>query len=70
MKIITKEYLIEDLVNDYPFSVQYLMQNGIRCLVCGEPVWGTLEQAALEKSFSSEQIEKFVAELNLLREKN
>jgi hypothetical protein len=70
MKIITKEYLIEDLVNDYPFSVQYLMQNGIRCLVCGEPIWGTLEQAALEKRFSSEQIEKFVAELNLLREKN
>ncbi|MDP2304067.1 MAG: DUF1858 domain-containing protein [Ignavibacteria bacterium] len=70
MKTITKDYLIEDLVNDYPFSVKYLMQNGIRCLVCGEPIWGTLEQSALEKGFSSEQIENFVKELNQLQEIN
>lgn len=70
MKTITKDYLIEDLVNDYPSSVKYLMQNGIRCLVCGEPIWGTLEQAAIEKGFSSEQIENFVKELNQLQEIN
>jgi iron-sulfur cluster repair protein YtfE (RIC family) len=70
MKIITKDCTIEDLVNDYPFTVKYLMQNGIRCLVCGEPIWGTLEQAALEKGFSSEQIDNFVKELNKLQENN
>lgn len=70
MKTITKDYLIEDLVSDYPPSVKYLMQNGIRCLVCGEPIWGTLEQAAIEKGFSSEQIENFVKELNQLQEIN
>ena len=63
---ITKEIFIEDLVDESPEAVEYLMKKGIRCLQCGEPVWGTLEYAAKEKGFSLEQIEVFVNELNLL----
>lgn len=64
---ITKEIFIEDLVREFPEAVEYLMKKGIRCLLCGEPAWGTLETAAKEKGFSSEQIDVFVNELNALQ---
>ena len=63
---ITKDTEIEDLVKLIPDSVVYLMENGIRCLRCGEPIWGTLEDAAKEKGFSDKEIAKFVNDLNNL----
>ncbi len=63
---ITKDILIEELVNNYPFSVKYLMEKGIRCIMCGEPIWGTLEEAAQEKGFSDADIEGFVQEMRKL----
>ncbi len=63
---ITKDILIEELVNNYPFSVKYLMEKGIRCIMCGEPIWGTLEEAAQEKGFSDADIEGFVQEMRRL----
>jgi len=62
--MINKDIYIEDLVNEYPFSVKYLMEKGIKCIMCGEPIWGTLEEAAKEKSFDDEKINEFVKELN------
>lgn len=66
---IKKEITIEDLVEVLPESVTYLMENGIRCLRCGEPAWGTLEDAAKEKGFGDEKISEFVNELNSLLQK-
>lgn len=63
---ITKEILIEDLVRELPASINYLMEKGIRCLRCGEPIWGTLESAAIEKGFNEEQISEFINDLNKL----
>jgi|GEM_PF-186345 len=60
---ITKDITIEDLVEGVPQSVKYLMNKGIKCIACGEPIWGTLEDAAKEKGFSDKDIEKFVEEL-------
>lgn len=60
---ITKEITIEELVTKYPKSVTFLMEKGIRCLACGEPIWGTLESAAAEKGYSPEQIDDLVTEL-------
>jgi len=64
--MISKDIEIEELVNNYPFSVKYLMEQGIRCIACGEPIWGTLEEAAKEKSFDDDKIQQFVDELNEL----
>ena len=64
---INKDIFIEDLISEFPEAVEYLMKRGIRCLLCGEPAWGTLETAAKEKSFSPEQIDVFVNELNALQ---
>ena len=62
--MINKDILIEDLVREYPDSVHFLMEKGIKCIACGEPIWGTLEDAAVEKGFTAAQIEALVAELN------
>jgi len=67
---INKDILIEDLVNEYSFSVRYLMEKGIRCIMCGEPIWGTLEEAAREKHFSDADIEGFVNEMKALAEQD
>jgi methionine synthase II (cobalamin-independent) len=66
--MIEKEILIEDLVSGVPKSVGYLMRKGIKCLACGEPVWGTLEEAARKKGFSDDEIAAFVRDLNALAE--
>ena len=63
---VTKDTLIEDLVKIIPQSVTYLMDNGIRCIRCGEPIWGTLEEASKEKGFTDKDIIEFVHDLNKL----
>jgi methionine synthase II (cobalamin-independent) len=63
---ISKEISIEELIEEVPASVKYLMNEGIRCIVCGEPIWGTLEEAAEEKGFGEKDIEKFVKELQVI----
>lgn len=65
MKIFRTMY-IEDLVRELPASVRYLRDKGIKCLECGEPVWGTLEDAARGKGFTDEDIDRFVDDLNQL----
>ncbi len=64
--VVTKDTTIEELVDNVPGAVKYLMEKGIRCIVCGEPIWGTLEEAAEEKGFGPEDIEQFVRDLNEL----
>ena len=63
---ITKEITIEELIDEVPSSVKYLMDEGIRCIVCGEPIWGSLEEASEEKGYKSEDIERFVKDLQYL----
>ena len=60
---ITKDITIEELVETVPESVKYLMEKGIKCIACGEPIWGTLEDAAKEKGFADDDIEGFVNDL-------
>ncbi len=66
---ITKDITIEDLVKILPASISYLSKQGIRCIRCGEPLWGTLEEAAREKGFSDADVARFVEELNDLEGK-
>lgn len=65
-KKVKKDVTIEDLVISYPESVKFLMDKGIKCIACGEPVWGTLEENAKEKGLDDQTIEKVVEELNNL----
>jgi len=63
---ITKDISIEELVDLNKAAVRYLSEKGIKCIACGEPIWGTLEEAAREKGFGEEEITSFVRELNAL----
>jgi hybrid cluster-associated redox disulfide protein len=61
MSNITRETTIEEILEEYPDTVETFMDFGIPCLVCGEPLWGTVEEAA----------EKYEVDLDeLLRELN
>ncbi len=61
-KPITADTTIEEIVNDYPELVRPLMEYGIKCVVCGEPIWGTLQENADEKGV--ERLPEIVSELN------
>jgi len=61
---ITKSISIEELVEKIPDAITYLSEKGIRCIQCGEPIWGTLEEAAKEKGFTDDDIQNFVDDLN------
>ena len=61
--MIRRDILIEDLVTVLPESVRYLMNKGIRPIVCGEPLWDTLEGAARLKRMSDQQIDAVVTDL-------
>ena len=62
--MITKDMLIEDLVEEYPQLVGPLKVEGIVCLACGEPVWGTLEEQAAEKGLTN--IDDIVERMNAM----
>ena len=65
---VHKDILIEDLVRELPQAVRYLRQHDIKCLECGEPIWGTLADAARQKGYSEDDIARFVEELAALAE--
>lgn len=65
MPAIAKTTPIEDLVG-IPGAVQFMVQHGLPCLVCGEPAWGTFEDVARRRGKSAEEIEKILSDLNLL----
>lgn len=64
VKRISKNIPIEALITQHPFSVHLLMRRGIKCIVCGEPIWGTLEDAAKEKGISDLELDRIVEEIN------
>ncbi|MGE0089914.1 MAG: hypothetical protein AB7S50_10635 [Bacteroidales bacterium] len=63
---ITKDILIDELMEVNPKAVGFLAQKGIHCIACGEPVWGTLEELAKQKGLSENEIEVLVIEINQL----
>jgi hypothetical protein len=63
---ITKSSSIEDIINANTGFIDYLSNQGIRCIRCGEPIFGTFEEAALQKGYEEEQILHFVDEMNLI----
>ena len=60
--MITKDMLIEDLVQEHPKLVGPLKVEGIVCLACGEPVWGSLEEQAKDKGLTN--IDEIIERMN------
>ncbi len=70
MQKISKNTTIEHLVTEHPKSVRFLMDKGIKCLACGEPIWDTLESNAKEKGFSDADVDELVKELKTIIEED
>ncbi len=63
---ISRDISIEELVERVPASVAFLRDKGITCIICGEPVWGTLYELALQKGFSESEIDELVSDIEKL----
>lgn len=44
---------LEDIVINYPELIKPLREFGIKCMACGEPIWGTLAENAEEKGIKN-----------------
>jgi len=44
--LIHSDITIEEFVEQYPEVVRILMEEGIPCIICSEPFWGTLRENA------------------------
>ncbi|MCX7736844.1 MAG: DUF1858 domain-containing protein [Candidatus Kapabacteria bacterium] len=67
---IERTTTIEELTEILPSSVSYMMEKGIRCLICGEPIWGTIEEVVFGKGFSENELQQILKDLNSLFEKS
>ncbi|MBD3223899.1 MAG: DUF1858 domain-containing protein [Caldithrix sp.] len=47
---------IEDIIEEYPQLIKPMQKLGVQCMVCGEPVWGTLAEKVDEKGLDLEEI--------------
>lgn len=59
---ITGDMLIEDIVEKYPETIGPMQEMGVQCILCGEPVWGTLEEKVSEKGFKN--LDEILVRLN------
>ena len=62
--MIGPEDLVEDLVSAHPATVRVFMDHSFPCLVCGEPVWGTIAENARRNGLSDQQLEALLDDLN------
>ncbi|PKP00006.1 MAG: DUF1858 domain-containing protein [Bacteroidetes bacterium HGW-Bacteroidetes-9] len=60
---ISATTLVADLVSAYPEMVSFLAERKLHCIVCGEPVWGTIGELARDKQFTAEQTEYLIVEI-------
>lgn len=61
-KSITLETTVEELVEKYPEAAGFLARNNVRCIRCGEPIWGTLRELFKEDGVENPQL--LIDELN------
>jgi hypothetical protein len=59
---ITGDWLIEEIVEKYPETIGPMQEMGVQCILCGEPVWGTLEEKVHDKGLTN--LDEILARLN------
>ncbi len=66
--MIDKNIYIEDLVREHPEVISPLAEFGIICILCGEPVWGTLGELIDKKGLNNQS--EIVEKINKIIENN
>ena len=54
--------LIEEIVEQYPETIGPMQEMGVQCILCGEPVWGTLEEKVRDKGLTN--MDEILSRLN------
>ena len=54
---------VEELVTLFPAAVSIMLEQNLAPLVCGEPVWGTVEELAKAHGWREQDIRSLLAEL-------
>jgi len=67
MTHINEDTTIEEIVQAYPELIKPLMQYGIKCVICGEPIWGTIKENAEEKGIKN--LKEILVDLNKIIDK-
>ena len=62
--MITAESRVDEMVEQWPDTVSFLLGHGLPCVVCGEPFWGSLRELCVQKGWSAEKIAELVREFN------
>lgn len=62
IKKIHADMFVEELVNEFPKAVGILMEEGIVCIQCGEPVWGTLRDTIERRGIKD--VDRIIEKLN------
>jgi len=64
MPRITASTSIDDLLDLLPEANGYLIEQGLPCLVCGDPFWGSIGDLARRRGI--EDVDRIVGELNAM----
>jgi len=59
---VSQDTPIEELVEQFPEAVGFLLRRGVRCIRCGEPLWCTLGELLREDVIENPQL--LIDELN------
>ncbi|HHS49993.1 MAG TPA: hypothetical protein ENN07_02640 [candidate division Zixibacteria bacterium] len=66
--LVESDMPVEILLDIFPKSHKWLLERGIHCTQCGEPVWGTIAELIESKGLP---VDELLAELNeFLKEKS
>ena len=60
---VTKDTPVEDLMEAWPGLVKFLVDEGLPCLVCGEPFWGSIGELAAGKHWDDTRITALVEKI-------
>ena len=64
VKKVLNETPIEEMLLEHPGANRYFLDRGMRCLQCGEPFWGSVENFLKEQEIDPPGIAKFLEGLN------
>jgi len=68
-KKITKNMMIEDIVNKYPEVADVMIESGLHCVGCAIAGSESLEDGARSHGLSDEDVDKMVEKMNEVAEK-
>lgn len=59
---IRPETLIEDLVREHPETIKVFTKHKMPCIICGEPLWGTIEENTIRYNVNLDELLKDLKE--------